>query len=339
MRCLLSGLVLLVLASVVAAQPKAKKLKVVVTTGQIEDAVKNVADDLVELHALMGPGVDPHEFEPTQRHIELINSADLYLVNGLHLEGKMGGILKQHPDKGVAVTDGIPREKLRRVEGFEGGYDPHVWFDVMLWKDVVQYIADTLSKRDPVHKETYQKNAKAYLAKLDKLDEYIQTRAAEIPSQRRKLVTAHDAFGYFGRRYGFEVVGLQGVSTEGEAGTADVVRLADFIVKHQVPAIFVETSVADRHMQAVVEAVAARGYEVVLAAEQYQLYSDAMGPKGTPEGTYEGMMRHNIDTIVEVMKNPLAAKREKNRWYTIAPIAVVVVLVIGLGILIVARKR
>lgn len=226
--------------------------------------------------------------------------ADVIFYNGLHLEAKMADVLEQMQGsiRTVAVTDAIDRNLLIAPPQFEGAYDPHVWFDVTLWMKAVEKVRDTLVEMDPASADTYDANAQRYLEELAQLDAYVRAQAERVPAEQRVLVTAHDAFHYFGRAYGFEVRGLQGISTATEAGTADVQALADFIAERRIPAIFVESSVPQRNLEAVQEAVRARGFEVKIGG---QLYSDAMGDPGTPEGTYVGMVRHNIDTIVTAL--------------------------------------
>jgi manganese/zinc/iron transport system substrate-binding protein len=227
--------------------------------------------------------------------------ADLIFYNGLHLEAQMAGVLERMADQNirtVAVTDGIDRSVLLAPPEFEGAYDPHVWFDVTLWMQAAESVRDTLVEVDPTHADTYRANAETYLAELTELHEYVQTQAERVPADQRVLITAHDAFNYFGRAYGFEVRGLQGISTESEASTADVQDLASFIAERQIPAIFVESSVPQRTIEAVQAAVQSQGFDVQIGG---QLFSDAMGNPDTPEGTYAGMVRHNIDTIVNAL--------------------------------------
>jgi manganese/zinc/iron transport system substrate-binding protein len=195
----------------------------------------------------------------------------------------------------VAVTDAIPRDRLLAPAEFQGAYDPHVWFDVSMWEMTVDTIASTLAAADPANAAAYRRNAAAYHARLDSLDAYVRAQAARVPGPQRVLVTAHDAFNYFGRAYGFQVRGLQGISTASEAGTGDVQALAEFIARRRIPAVFVESSIPRRTIEAVQEAVRDRGWEVRIGGS---LYSDAMGDPGTPQGTYDGMVRHNIDTLV-----------------------------------------
>jgi manganese/zinc/iron transport system substrate-binding protein len=239
--------------------------------------------------------------KPAKGMSRLLQNADVIFYNGLHLEAQMGGVLERMNDFGiktVAITDKIDRSVLLAPPEFEGNYDPHVWFDVTLWMQAVEQVQETLIDVDPAHRSDYEANAEAYLAELEGLHQYVLDQANTIPVEQRILITAHDAFNYFGRAYGFEVRGLQGISTEAQAGTADVQGLADFIVEKQIPAIFVESSVPQRTIEAVQAAVQAQGFNVVIGGE---LFSDAMGSEGTPEGTYVGMVRHNIDTIVSAL--------------------------------------
>ena len=276
------------------------KLRVVTTIGMITDIVKNVGGERVEVTGLMGPGVDPHLYKASAGDVQRLTSAQLIFYNGLHLESKMGDILaKMSGDtKTVAVTDAVDRSLLLTPPEYEGQYDPHLWFDVTLWMKAVGMVRDTLSEFDSDNTLMYWSNAERYLAKLAELHEYVKAQAERVPSEQRVLVTAHDAFNYFGKAYGFEVRGLQGISTATEAGIADVQGLATFIAKRRIPAIFVESSVSTRSLEAVKASVKSKGFDVVIGGE---LFSDAMGNDGTPEGTYIGMVRHNIDTIVTAL--------------------------------------
>lgn len=277
------------------------KLNVVATIGMIADIVKVVGGEHVEVDGLMGPGVDPHLYKASEGDVATLQNADVIFYNGLHLEAQMGGVLERMNDFGiktVAITDKIDRSILLAPPEFEGNYDPHVWFDVTLWMQAVEQVQETLIEVDPAHRSDYEANAEAYLAELENLHQYVLDRANTIPAEQRILITAHDAFNYFGRAYGFEVRGLQGISTEAQAGTADVQGLADFIVEKQIPAIFVESSVPQRTIEAVQAAVQAQGFDVQIGGS---LFSDAMGSEGTPEGTYVGMVKHNIDTIVSAL--------------------------------------
>ena len=277
--------------------PTGAKFRVVTTIGMITDIVKNIGGDRVEVIGLMGPGVDPHLYKASAGDVQKLYSASLIFYNGLHLESKMGDILAKMSGgtKTVAVTDAIDRNLLLTPPEFEGQYDPHVWFDVTLWMKAVGRVRDILSEFDPDSAVMYWSNAERYLAKLKELHDHVKSQAERVPPQQRVLVTAHDAFNYFGKVYGFEVRGLQGISTATEAGIADVQELAIFIAERRIPAIFVESSVSSKSLEAVKAAVKSKGFDVEIGGE---LFSDAMGNEGTPEGTYIGMVRHNIDTIV-----------------------------------------
>lgn len=278
-----------------------RPLRVVTTTGMIADSTARIAGELADVRALMGPGVDPHLYKASQGDVRLLSRADLILYNGLHLEGKMGDILvkmaRSRPV--VAVSETIPEDQLREPPEFAGQYDPHVWFDVRLWSETLGPIVDALVELDPAHAGAFRERAEGYRSELLALDAWVASRVAEVPEARRVLVTAHDAFGYFGRRYSIRVVGLQGISTLAEAGLQDVERVVDLVVRNRIKAIFVESSVPRRSIEAVQVACRERGHEVAIGG---QLFSDAMGPAGTPEGTYPGMVRHNVDTIVDALE-------------------------------------
>ncbi len=277
------------------------KLNVVATIGMIADIARVVGGEHVEVDGLMGPGVDPHLYKASEGDVQALQEAEVIFYNGLHLEAQMGGVIERMGDSQITtveVTDKIDRTVLLAPPEFEGNYDPHVWFDVTLWMKAVEQVQETLIEVDPAHRSDYEANAQAYLAELEDLHQYVLDQANKVPAEQRILITAHDAFNYFGRAYGFEVRGLQGISTEAQAGTADVQGLANFIAEKQIPAIFVESSVPQRTIEAVQAAVQAQGFNVVIGGE---LFSDAMGSEGTPEGTYVGMVKHNIDTIVSAL--------------------------------------
>jgi manganese/zinc/iron transport system substrate-binding protein len=266
----------------------------------IADAVRNVGGNHVRVVALMGPGVDPHLYKATQGDLAKLREANIIFYNGLHLEGRMGEVFRTMAERlpTIAVAESIPKELLRQPPEFEGNYDPHVWFDVNLWIYVVQKIRDVLSEQDPAHRADYAANAAAYLEQLKQLDSYIREQIAKIPEPQRLLVTAHDAFGYFGRAYGIEVMGIQGISTASDYGLQDLNQLAEILANRKVKAIFVETSVSPRSVEALVEGTRAKGHDIKIGGK---LYSDALGEEGTPEGTYIGMVRHNVDTIVKAL--------------------------------------
>lgn len=292
---------LLVVVPAAAPLPAYGKVVAVATTGMIADAVRAVGGELVEVHGLMGPGVDPHLYKASQGDVRRMAAADVIFYNGLMLEGRLSDLLarmaRQKPT--VAVSEYVPQERLIEAAQFEGHYDPHIWFDLSLWKLAVERIRDGLIEVDPVNQQAYQQNAAAYMQELDRLDGYIRERLAEIPPAQRVLVTAHDAFGYFGLAYGIEVVGLQGISTDSEVGLRDIQNLVAFLVERGIKAVFVESSVPRRSLEAVVQGAAGRGHQVVIGGE---LYSDALGEPGTPAGSFVGMIRHNVDTIVAALK-------------------------------------
>jgi manganese/zinc/iron transport system substrate-binding protein len=272
-------------------------LQVVATTGQVGDLVRNIGGARVAVTTLMGPGIDPHLYKASAGDVAKLRAADAIFYNGLHLEAKMGEVLGGMRGRGrsVAVAEAIPAGRLIAPPEFAGAHDPHVWLDVALWRIAATHVRDTLAEIDPTHAILYRDAASAYLARLDSLDAYVRDRLTTVPAARRVLVTAHDAFQYFGRAYGVEVRGLQGISTATEAGTGDVQELAAFIAERRIPSLFVESSVSPRAIAAVRAAVRARGFEVGIGGE---LFSDALGEAGGPAATYIGMVRHNIDTIV-----------------------------------------
>ena len=272
-------------------------IRVVATIGMISDAVERVGGDRVEVDGLMGPGVDPHLYKASEGDLRRLERSDVIFFGGLHLEAKMADVLERISDQRAtqAVTDAIPRDRLLTPAQFEGQHDPHVWFDVELWMYAVGQIRDRLATLDPGSAALYRQNTATYLAELESLDRYVAEQARRVPASKRVIITAHDAFNYFGRAYGFEVRGLQGISTAAEAGAGDVQSLARFIAERKIPAIFVESSVSPRTIEAVQEAVRSRGWDVRIGGS---LFSDAMGSPGTPEGNYVGMVRHNVDTIV-----------------------------------------
>ena len=279
-------------------------VRVLATTGMIADATQAVGGDRVQVDCLMGPGIDPHLFRAQPDHLTRIQQAHLVLYNGLHLEGKMTDVFADRAKSQwtVGVAEKLP--DLRQAEeGFEGTHDPHVWFDVRLWMKVVEKVRDTLVEVDPLHADVYRTNAAQYLDRLAALDSEVREKIARVPTERRVLITAHDAFGYFGRAYGFEVKGLQGVSTAGDTSGRDVQELADLIGTRKIKAVFTETSVPDKGMKAVMEAVKSKykGFEVRLAEDK--LYSDALGVPGSGGETYVGMVRHNVDAIVRGLRD------------------------------------
>lgn len=278
------------------------KLNIVSTVGMINDAVKIVGKGEVEAIGLMGPGVDPHLYRATAGDVQKLENADAIFYGGLELEGRMTDIFVKMASKGTpthAVSEKVPQTELREPPEFHGKFDPHIWFDVTLWKHAVESVRDGLAAKKPASKAKFEEAASAYLKELDALNTYVQTEIEKIPEDQRVLVTAHDAFGYFGRRYGMEVIGIQGTSTATEAGAGALRTIADKIAKRKVKAIFVESSVPRATIEALQKAIQSRGWNVVIGG---QLFSDAMGQDGTPEGTYIGMVRHNVDTIVKALR-------------------------------------
>lgn len=274
------------------------RLRVVTTTGMVADAVQQIAGDRVQLYSLMGPGIDPHLYKATAGDVRAIAAADLILYNGLHLEAATGEVLSEmgRRTRTVAIAESVPVERRVATAAFGGAYDPHVWFDVSLWALAVRAAGEALAAADSSNAEYYLERTEAYLQELALLHAWVYEEMQTIPSERRVLITAHDAFGYFGRAYGVQVEGLQGISTATEAGAADVRRLARLIADRGVPSVFVETSIPRRTIESVRAAADALGAEVTIGEP---LYSDALGTSGTPEGTYVGMIRHNVRAIVD----------------------------------------
>lgn len=282
-------------------RPAGSPRRIVATTGMVADLVRAVAGERCEVTSLMGSGVDPHLYKPTRHDVKRLLEADVVFYSGLFLEGRMDEAFTHLARGGkpvFAVTEKLDRAELRPLEGAHGHWDPHVWMDVALWRQCVGAIADRLTELDPEGSAEYRRRAEDYMRRLSELDTSIHAAIQSIPEPQRVLITAHDAFGYFSRRYGIPVRSVQGVTTESEAGVGDVNELVDFVVERHVPAIFVESSVNSKTIQAVREGAQARGVEVKIGAE---LYSDAMGPTGTYEGTYPGMMDANATRIVRAL--------------------------------------
>lgn len=278
------------------------KLNIVATTTMLADLTAVIGGERVTVNGLMGPGIDPHLYQASAGDVSLMQKADVVVYNGLHLEGKMGEIFENLSSQGPAVIcieKGLDESMLLAWENDNSIHDPHIWFDVSLWKDAAKTVAKGLAEADPAGKADYEANLDAYLKELDETDTYIRGRAAELPESQRVLVTAHDAFQYFGKAYGFEVRGLQGISTDAEAGTADVSDLANFIVERQIKAIFVESSVPPKTIEALQAAVKAKGFDVSIGGE---LYSDSLGDAESEADTYVLTVKANIDTIVDALK-------------------------------------
>jgi len=279
---------------------------VLATTTIVADLVRQLAGDRVRVESLMAAGVDPHSYKATPRDADRLAAADLVVASGLGLEGKLAELLTRLGRRGhvMTVTEQLPEEDLLSVGG--GRFDPHVWFDCGLWKRCVPTVAEALVNLDPAGAEEIRARAAAFVATLDEVDAQVRGRLAAIPDGRRVLVTAHDAFQYFGRAYGIEVVGVQGTNTESEAGLGDINRLVDLLVEREIPVVFLETSVSDRNVRALLEGAAARGHEVQLGG---RLYSDALGGPGSGAETLAGALLANVDTIVAGLGGSLVAGR------------------------------
>jgi manganese/zinc/iron transport system substrate-binding protein len=280
-------------------------VRVVCTTTIIADVVKRIGGGRVTVDVLMGPGVDPHRYLPAPSDRARLEAAHLVFFNGLHLEGKMTDTFEKSRNRFRAfpVTRDIPPNLLRTAEVDGGGQDPHVWFDVKMWARTVGVIEAELTKLDAAGGATYVANAITYRDELDALDAEVRKLIETLPKQRRILVTGHDAFGYFGRAYGFEVRGLQGVSTASEVGTTDRDELARFLGTKRVPAVFTETSVPDEGLKAVLDTTRQKyGHSVRLVGGDDALYSDALGDAASPGATYAGMVRHNVKVVVDALK-------------------------------------
>ncbi|MGD9017846.1 MAG: zinc ABC transporter substrate-binding protein [Desulfobacterales bacterium] len=270
-------------------------IKVAATVGMVGDIVKEVAGERAEVTTIIGAGVDPHVYNPTRGDVTALLRSDMIFYSGLLLEGQMGDVLEKVSRKRpvIAVTERLKTDYLIHDDTTNHN-DPHVWMDVSGWIKAVDVVSAALEAFDPPNEGTYRKNASRYLEQLQALDAYAKTAIAAIPDQQRILITAHDAFSYMGRAYGLAVMGIQGLSTESEAGLKDINRIVDMLVEKKIPAVFVETSVSDKNVKALVEGAASRGHTVVIGGE---LFSDAMGPPGTYEGTYIGMIDHNVTII------------------------------------------
>ncbi len=295
-RAVLAGL------SALAATPAfaASKLNIVATTGMIADLVRSIGGTGVEVEGLMGAGVDPHAYRQTRSDIVAMTRADAVMWHGLYLEAQMEAFFedlgRQRPVRAIAAT--VDKDRLLAHEDYQGRYDPHIWMDPDLWVECVPAVVQALSALRPKGKAMFEDNAAQFVAEAQVLQGYARDTLAEVPAERRVLLTAHDAFGYFGAAYDFEVLGIQGISTESEAGLNRISTLVDTLVERQLPAVFVETSVSDRNIRALVEGAAARGHTVAIGGS---LFSDAMGPDGTYEGTWLGMIDHNVTTIARAL--------------------------------------
>ena len=276
------------------------RLNVVATTGMIADAARQVGGDLVDVKGLMGPGVDPHAYRQTRTDIVAMTRADLVLWHGLYLEAQMEDFFTDLSAKRnvVEVAAGLDTSLLRGHDDYDDKFDPHVWMNPDIWALIVEQVQGALSATQPESADVFAVNAQEHLAEIERLSGYAKSTLASVPEQSRVLLSAHDAFGYFGEAYGFEVLGIQGISTESEAGLNRISELVDLLVSRDIRAVFVETSVSDRSMRAVIEGAAAKGHKVSIGGE---LFSDAMGEAGTYEGTYIGMIDHNATVITNAL--------------------------------------
>lgn len=281
--------------------PEAYPYGIVATVGMVADIVRQVAGPRAEVTGIIGEGVDPHLYKPTSTDVKRLQGADVVFYNGMLLEGKMGDVLVAVARRGKpvhAVTEKIAGQGGYAMVDAESHHDPHVWMDVRGWMKAVEVVREALAAYDPDHAGEYRERAADYLEELERLDGYARKSIATIPEGRRVLVTAHDAFGYMARAYGLEVRGIQGLSTESEAGVRDIEELVAFLVERRIPAVFVETSVSDKNVRALLEGARARGHDLKIGGE---LFSDAMGAAGTYEGTYIGMIDHNVTTITRAL--------------------------------------
>ena len=317
-RRVLSGAAAIALAALAAAavgpSQADQRIRVVATTGMIADAAREVGGTLVEVKGLMGPGVDPHAYRQTRSDIVALAEADLVLWHGLYLEAQMEDFMTElaRSRRVVAVAEGLPRRLLIGHDDYQDKFDPHLWMDPTLWSRVVLTIRDALVETSPGDAARFRANAEGYLAELSGLAAYTARVLSSVPAERRVLLTAHDAFNYFGAAYGFEVVGIQGISTESEAGLSRIAQLVALLAERQVRAVFVESSVSDRNVRALIEGAAAKGHEVVVGGE---LFSDAMGEPGSYEGTYLGMIDHNATVITRALGGEAPEKGMSDRLF------------------------
>lgn len=295
-RFMLTRLLSALSAAYLLITPAVAQITVVATTGMIADTARAIGGDHVDVRALMGPGVDPHAYRQTRSDIVAMTRADLVLWHGLYLEAQMEDFFEDLGRRRmvVPVAEAMPRNLLLAHEDYDNRFDPHVWMDPDLWRHVAAEIRDALAEVDPENAAFYLASAESFLTELDTVSAYARETLASVPDDSRVLLTAHDAFNYFGQAYGFEVLGIQGISTESEAGLVRIAELVDLLVARDIRAVFVESSVSDRNIRALIEGAAARGHEVRIGGE---LFSDAMGEPGSYEGTYIGMIDHNVTII------------------------------------------
>ncbi|EDP97139.1 zinc ABC transporter substrate-binding protein [Kordia algicida OT-1] len=298
--------ILLAVFTIISCKNEVKKqngkLQIVTTTTMITDMVATIGGTKVDVKGLMGSGVDPHLYKASEGDVTKLFNADVIIYNGLHLEGKLEDIfekMRKQQKKTIAVSDAIDKSGLIRSEYFASSYDPHIWFHIDYWKQATRFVIDELKKLDPKNAEYFEEKGQKYIERLTTLAKEVSEEIQVLPVEKRILVTAHDAFNYFGKLHNFEVVGLQGLSTATEAGVQDVQKLASFIIEKDIKAIFVESSVPKRTIEALQAAVQSKDHEVAIGGT---LYSDALGDAGTEEGTYIGMYKYNVSTIVNALK-------------------------------------
>ncbi|MEO0629965.1 MAG: zinc ABC transporter substrate-binding protein [Planctomycetota bacterium] len=308
MRSVWGWLSAVLLGSMAVSAIGQQRLSIVATTGMVADVASAVAGDRATVRTLMGPGIDPHLYKPTRADVKRLMDADVIFYNGLLLEGQLTDALIRAATSGkkvFAVTEMLGDDDLLEPEELEGKYDPHVWMDIRAWANTVNVVRDTLADLDPDGASTYEENAARYIERLLELDAYAERVLGSVPESQRVLVTAHDAFNYFGHRYGYDVVGIQGISTESEAGVRDIERLVSLLVDRHIGAVFVESTVSDRNVKALIAGARAQDHTVVIGGE---LFSDAMGDAGTYTGTYLGMIDHNVTTIARALGGEAPAR-------------------------------
>jgi len=302
MKYLIPAILVILMLGCKPKQKNNQKLNVVTTTTMITDLVKIIGGDVIEVKGMMGAGVDPHLYKASEGDVSKLFNADIIVYNGLHLEGKLVDVLEKMNKTGkatYALGEQLPKSSIIHSDAFANAHDPHIWFSVENWILITKALTNKLIELDVKHAELYKSNSVKYLEALSQLKETLELKVEELPKYKRILVTAHDAFSYFGKEFGFEVVGLQGLSTVTEAGVKDVQRLSQYIIEHKIKAIFVESSVPKRTVEALKASVKAKGFEVEIGGE---LFSDALGDSEEITGTYIGMYQHNVNTIVDALK-------------------------------------
>jgi len=306
-----------------------KPLQVVATVGMVADLVRNVGGPHVEVTQLMGPGIDPHLYKITRDDVRAIFGADVIFASGLMLEGKMSHTLEQMSQRRpvVALADQLhshdllppssPLSKMgEQIREHAGHPDPHVWMDMATWSKTLPFIVESLARLKPLQRSDFEARAEHYAESIRQTHQYGIEVIATVPPTRRHLITSHDAFGYFGQAYGLEVTGVQGISTDSEAGLLWINQLVDQIVDKEIAAVFVESSVPRKSLEAVIEGVASRGHQIVIGGE---LYSDSAGPAELYEGSYLGMMDHNLTTIARALGGNAPPRGFRNDLSLVAP--------------------